>query len=343
MGEIRLPRSGVGDGVRSFLRCPDCLGTLEDGSTGLTCTDCSLVLPVREGVPFAFIADDQERFLEFDDRRGKKRRETTPNRHHGGSYHWETYGFEDLLTPEMEGRVLLHGCGDAGERGPLEARGFEVYGFDVKRTGGTDFLGDAHRLPVADGSFDLLVSSQVLEHLEAPWTAASEIARVLKPGGWFVGSVAFLKPYHGSFFHMSHQGVVKLLEPAGLTVDFLGGAQSITYSMYGGMVPGLSRPIKRAVLGFFDRMLMGARAGVWSAKRRQSSDSPNDFFDRRFRFSFRAFDKLRYAPAVVFRAQKTGVAAGARVSPAEAASALHMEASGSGPGVSIPGQVSPSA
>jgi SAM-dependent methyltransferase len=40
-------------------------------------------------------------------------------------------------------------------------------------------------LPLADASVDLVVAKSVLEHIERPETAAAEIARVLRPGGWF--------------------------------------------------------------------------------------------------------------------------------------------------------------
>lgn len=40
-------------------------------------------------------------------------------------------------------------------------------------------------LPLADASVDLIVSRAVLEHVADPPAAAAEIARVLRPGGWF--------------------------------------------------------------------------------------------------------------------------------------------------------------
>jgi SAM-dependent methyltransferase len=39
------------------------------------------------------------------------------------------------------------------------------------------------RAEVADETFDLVVSSAVFEHIDRPWLAAAEIARILKPGG----------------------------------------------------------------------------------------------------------------------------------------------------------------
>lgn len=36
---------------------------------------------------------------------------------------------------------------------------------------------------IADDSFDLVISSDVFEHIDRPWLAAAEIGRVLRPGG----------------------------------------------------------------------------------------------------------------------------------------------------------------
>jgi SAM-dependent methyltransferase len=43
--------------------------------------------------------------------------------------------------------------------------------------------GDALRLPFADGTFDRIIASEVLEHIPDDVAAMTELARVLKPGG----------------------------------------------------------------------------------------------------------------------------------------------------------------
>ncbi|MFZ9863861.1 MAG: class I SAM-dependent methyltransferase [Ilumatobacteraceae bacterium] len=43
--------------------------------------------------------------------------------------------------------------------------------------------GDATRLPFADGTFDRVITSEVLEHIQNDVAAIAELARVLRPGG----------------------------------------------------------------------------------------------------------------------------------------------------------------
>lgn len=51
-------------------------------------------------------------------------------------------------------------------------------------------VGNIEMLPFPDASFDLVVSLWVLEHLDHPGLVFQEVARVLKPGGYF----AFVTP-----------------------------------------------------------------------------------------------------------------------------------------------------
>jgi len=44
--------------------------------------------------------------------------------------------------------------------------------------------GDIFKLPFADSSIDILISSEVVEHLPEPLPALKEMQRVLKPGGY---------------------------------------------------------------------------------------------------------------------------------------------------------------
>ena len=49
--------------------------------------------------------------------------------------------------------------------------------------------GDATKLPFADASFDRVITSEVLEHIQDDVTAVSELLRVLRPGGTIAATV----------------------------------------------------------------------------------------------------------------------------------------------------------
>ena len=60
-----------------------------------------------------------------------------------------------------------------------------------------DVVGDAHCLPMAAVSIGVIHCEAVLEHLEQPDRAVSEMFRVLKPGGYVFAATPFLQAFHG--------------------------------------------------------------------------------------------------------------------------------------------------
>jgi len=150
---------------------------------------------------------------------------------------------------------------------------------------GADVLGDAHRLPFRSASFDHVVTNAVLEHVANPFVAVREIARVLRPGGVFSGSVAFLEPYHArSYFHLTADGVAHVLASAGFYVEALWPQERwMVYESLAAMpgpVSGLSRWLLRGIARW-ERFVRARhlhpralRSGLWLHRRTQEELRP---------------------------------------------------------------------
>jgi SAM-dependent methyltransferase len=93
-----------------------------------------------------------------------------------------------------------------------------VVNFEIAPYDTTDVLGVGEHLPFKDNSFDFVISVAVLEHVRNPAKCASELYRVLRPGGEMFVAVPFLQPYHGyphHYYNMTKPGLRNLF-PASL-------------------------------------------------------------------------------------------------------------------------------
>ncbi len=121
---------------------------------------------------------------------------------------YDTY-ITDIIENKENGLIL--DCGS----GRRDLYYDNVVNFDIVDYDTTDVIGVGEDLPFVDGSFDVVLSLSVLEHVKDPFKCAGEIARVLKPGGLLICSVPFLQPYHGyphHYYNMTGQGLKNLFE-----------------------------------------------------------------------------------------------------------------------------------
>jgi SAM-dependent methyltransferase len=113
---------------------------------------------------------------------------------------------ESVIGPLRPGGTILDlGCGIGKCVRELLDRGFDAYGLDVCEYWGADRAlyweataapipaelasrlrvapTNPYRMPFADGAFDHIISTQVLEHVDDLDAVFAEIARTLRPGG----------------------------------------------------------------------------------------------------------------------------------------------------------------
>lgn len=121
----------------------------------------------------------------------------------------------------IRGKTLDLGAGLAKYRQIIQSKATEYITFDKKPGKNIDVVGDALNLPFSNHTFDTLISTQVLEHIEKPWIMVKEIYRVLKPGGICILTAPFLTPYHpdpNDFFRYTKEGLESLFKNEGFEI-----------------------------------------------------------------------------------------------------------------------------
>ena len=114
-------------------------------------------------------------------------------------------------------RVLDAGCGDRPYE-PLLAGAAKVIGFDVPGNEYADLHGSIDAIPVDEGSFDVVLCLQVLEHVPDPAAAIRELRRVVRRGGRVLLSTHGVYPYHPNpddLWRWTHQGLERLFRANG--------------------------------------------------------------------------------------------------------------------------------
>lgn len=96
--------------------------------------------------------------------------------------------------------------------------------------GNLDYVGHLHEMPIEDGTFDAVLCTQVLEHLEWPRESVKEMHRVLKPGGKLFMTAPMAHPEHQTpydFFRYTSYGIESICSQAGF--------RDIKISPFGGL------------------------------------------------------------------------------------------------------------
>jgi SAM-dependent methyltransferase len=130
------------------------------------------------------------------------------------------------------GRVLDAGAGNGLYGHHFNHVAYEAADFEAvpgKEYSGNHYVCDLAAIPVADDRYDVVLFSQVLEHLPEPLAVLSELRRVLKPGGRIFASAPLFYEEHEQpydYYRYTQFGLRHLFETAGfgeLRIEWLEG------------------------------------------------------------------------------------------------------------------------
>ncbi len=125
----------------------------------------------------------------------------------------------------FQGRLLDIGCGAKWKEALVGDLVDEYVGIDhagsVHDLASVDLIGTAYQIPVRDASFDCVLCTSVLEHIEEPEAALRECWRILKPGATAIYTVPMFWHLHEQprdFFRYTSFGVEYLFRRAGFEI-----------------------------------------------------------------------------------------------------------------------------
>ena len=190
--------------------------------------------------------------------------------------------YDDGLKAHARGDLLDLGCGKV----PF----YEAYRPLISNCTCVDWPGSPHgnlhvdqfcdlskTLPFNDGTFDTVISSDVIEHLPDPMLAFKEMARVLRPGGKLILNTPFLYMLHEvphDYYRHTRYSIDRLSTEAGMEVlelRELGGVADVLGDLSAkvvGLIPHVGPPLAAIWQRIFITL---AKTNVYQRVRRASA------------------------------------------------------------------------
>ncbi len=161
--------------------------------------------------------------------------------------------FNELLPGDIRGKRLLDaGCGTGHFSRSAAERGAKVTSMDIgerllekvaEKCETERIVGSVLQMPFEDNSFDLIISTEVIEHTPTPYAAVSELYRVLRPSGilaltvpnrfwkWscILANALKVRPYEGMENWVGYGRLRKELEEAGFSIITYKGFHALPF------------------------------------------------------------------------------------------------------------------
>ena len=181
----------------------------------------------------------------------------------GHSHNWLIFS---ILNPALENKLRKYasgvmvdiGCGEKPYQEMALPYVDKHVGVDhnqtLHNTSNIDIIADAYKIPADDNSFDSLLCTDVLEHLEEPSLAIAEAFRILKKGGYAIYTVPLFWHLHEEprdFYRYTKHGLKYLFEKNGfeiVEIEALSGfcvtfGQELVYFLYRFRRGGIINPL----------------------------------------------------------------------------------------------------
>ena len=157
------------------------------------------------------------------------------------------YKLEEIVANK---KVADIGCGYGRNKRLVESLGGEWIGVEPFEGGAHTVVANAEDLPFDNASFDVVIMDAVLEHIPDVSKAITEVARILKSGGVFIGYSAFMECFHEiSYSHLSFKALEHYANINGMKLEKISGGSAfgIDYHMAVIMSPMPSRLMRKII------------------------------------------------------------------------------------------------
>jgi len=140
----------------------------------------------------------------------------------------------ELTTQDKRLTLVDFGCGDMPYRSLIEPMVGTYLGVDLEMNPNAEHhIGFDSKTTLPDGFADIILSNQVLEHVDTPSGYLQEAMRLLKPGGHVICTTHgywFYHPTPNDYWRWTSSGLRKTIEAEGFHISVFQGVLGLAAS-----------------------------------------------------------------------------------------------------------------